>query len=139
MSGHAVMDPAQTVIRFFRALDDRDYHVLVALLAPDGVWHRQGKELRGEANIVAAMSSRSPTMRIHHLLTNVFAEPQGQDEAAVTGYMLVVRHDAKAELPGPAPLSGIENIRTIRARLRHTPQGWRILQLGGDPVSFEAA
>jgi hypothetical protein len=137
MSGMAAMDPAQTVIRFFRALDDRAYGVLVALLAPDGVWHRQGQELRGEADITAAMSRRSPTMRIHHLLTNVFAEPLGADEAGVTGYMLVVRHDPKTEVAGPVPLSGIENIRTIRARLRHMPEGWRILQLGGDPVSFE--
>lgn len=132
----APLDPAQTVIRFFRALDDREYRTLAALLAPDGAWHRQGVELRSEADILAAMDRRSPTMRIHHLLTNVLAEPHGDDEAEVTAYMLVVRHDSQAEPAGPSPLSGIESIRTTRARLRQTPQGWRILRLGGDPVSF---
>ncbi len=132
------LDPAQTVIRFFRALDDREYSTLAALLAPDGVWHRQGAELRNEADILAAMAKRSPTMRIHHLLTNVFAEPRGADEAEVTGYMLVVRHDSGAEPTGPSPLQGIENIRTTRARLRQTPQGWRIVHLAGDAPSFAA-
>ena len=130
------LDAAGTVIRFFRALDDRDYGLLAGLLAPDGAWHRQGAVLRNEAEILAAMASRSPTMRIHHLLTNVYAEPSGDVEAEVTAYMLVVRHDAKAEPAGPSPLSGIENIRTTRARLRQTPQGWRIVQLAGDPPSF---
>lgn len=132
-------DPAQTVIRFFRALDNREYGTLAALLAPDGVWQRQGAELRGEADILAAMGRRSPTLRIHHLLTNVFAEPHGEDEAEVTAYMLVVRHDSGAEPAGSSPLSGVESIRTTRARLRRTPQGWRILRLGGDPVSFAIA
>ena len=132
----APLDPAQTVIRFFRALDDRDYATLAVLLAPDGVWHRQGTDLRSEADILAAMAKRSPTMRIHHLLTNVFAEPRGDGEAEVTAYMLVVRHDSGAEPAGPSPFPGIENIRTMRALLRQTPQGWRVVRLTGDAPSF---
>lgn len=131
------LDPAQTLIRFFRALDDRDEATLVRLLAPGGVWHRQGAELRSEADIRAAMAARSPTMRIHHLLTNVFAEAHGADEAEVTAYMLVVRHNSKTPPTGPSPLSGVENIRTMRARMRRTADGWRILRLSGDPASFE--
>ncbi len=133
-----VMDPAQTVIRFFRALDDRDYATLAGLLAPDGEWHRQGAVLRNEADILAAMATRSATMRIHHLLTNVFAEPQSGDGAQVTAYMLVVRHDAKEAPSGASPLTGIENIRTTRARLRSAGEGWRIVHLAGEPPSFEA-
>lgn len=132
------LDAAGTVIRFFRALDDRDYGRLASLLAPDGAWHRQGAVLRNEAEILHAMASRSPTMRIHHLLTNVCAEPLGEAEAEVTAYMLVVRHDSHSEPAGPSPLSGIENIRTLRGRLRHSAQGWRIVHLAGDPPSFAA-
>jgi hypothetical protein len=126
------------VARFFRALDDRDYATLGALLAKGGVWHRQGAELRSLADIEAAMAKRSPTMRIHHLLTNLYAEPQGEDEAAVVGYMLVIRHDSGAEPAGPSPFHGVENIRTTRARLRKTSNGWRILHLAGDAPSFAA-
>ncbi len=133
-----IADPAQTVVRFFRALDDRDYGVLGSLLAKGGVWHRQGAELRSQADIEAAMAKRSPTMRIHHLLTNLYAEPRGEDEADVVGYMLVVRHDSGVEPAGPSPLQGLENIRTTRARLRKTSNGWRILHLAGDEPSFAA-
>lgn len=136
MAACAPLDPAQTVIRFFRALDDREYGALTALMAGDGVWRRQGAELRSAAEIEAAMAKRSPTMRIHHLLTNVFAEPHGAEEATVTAYMLVVRHDSGSKPSGPSPLQGFENIRTVRARLRHGEAGWRIVELGGEHPSF---
>jgi hypothetical protein len=84
------------------------------------------------------MAKRSPTMRIHHLLTNLYAEPLGEDEAAVVGYMLVVRHDSGAVPAGPSPLQGIENIRTMRGLLRRTSDGWRIVHLAGDAPSFAA-
>lgn len=132
------LDPAQTVIRFFRALDDRDNLLLTALMAGDGVWRRQGAELRNAADIEEAMAKRSPTMRIHHLLTNLFAEPHGMDEALVTGYMLVVRHDSGQLPSGSSPLSGVENIRTIRAKLRHQEDGWRVVELGNDYPTFAA-
>ena len=133
------MDAAQTLIRFFRHLDDREYAALAALMLPDGEWHRQGAVLRGGAELQAALARRSPTMRIHHLLTNVFAEPDGTGAAEVTAYMLVVRHEPGAPLDGPAPLSGIENIRTVRGRLRKAEAGWRIERLGGDAPSFAVA
>ncbi len=133
------LKPVQTVVRFFRALDDRDYGTLAALLATDGEWHRQAAILRNEGDILAAMVKRSPTMRIHHLLSNLSSEPQGEDEVDVTGYMLVVRHDAEAEPTGPSPLLEIESIRTTRARLRQTAHGWRIVRLAGDAPSFAAA
>jgi hypothetical protein len=133
-----IADPAQTVARFFRALDDRDYATLGGLLAEGGVWHRQGAELRSLADIEAAMAKRSPTMRIHHLLTNLYAEAIGDDEATVVGYMLVVRHDSGAVPAGPSPLQGIETIRTMRGRLRRSADGWRIVHLAGDAPSFAA-
>jgi hypothetical protein len=77
-------------------------------------------------------------MRIHHLLTNAFAVPDGADGADFTAYMLVVRHEPGGPLEGPAPLKNIENIRTVRATLRHTGQGWRIATMQGDPPSFAA-
>ena len=126
------------VMQFYRHLDDRDVAALTGLMLPDGVWHRQGAVLEGAEAIAAALARRSPTMRIHHLLTNAFAvltEPNGVE---VTAYMLVVRHEPGQSLDGPAPFNGIENIRTVRATLRHTPSGWRIASMRGDPPSFAA-
>jgi ketosteroid isomerase-like protein len=132
-------DPVQAVVRFFRALDDREYDALAGMLAPGGVWERQGAELRSRGDVMAAMAKRSPTLRIHHLLTNLFAVEHGEAEAEVTGYMLVVRHDSGTAPDGPSPLQGIENIRTVRARMRRTAEGWRVQRLASDPAAFAVA
>ena len=137
----ADLSPAEavhTVIRMYRRLDDRDYKGIAALMAPGGVWHRQGAALKGEAEILAAMAKRSPTLMIHHLLSNLFADIAADGTAMVTGYMLVVRYDSGSPVTGAAPFSGVENIRTIRVKLSPTPDGWRILNANTDPISFAA-
>ena len=126
----------QTVIRFFRHLDENNYQALAALLHPQGVWHRQGAELRGEEEVISALAKRSPTRRIVHLLTNLVGDMLEDGVAGVTGYMLVVKHEAGAELTGPAPLEGIESIRIIRARVRDTEHGWRVERMASDPPLF---
>ena len=133
-----VTDAVGVVTRFYRHLDERDVGALTGLMLPDGVWHRQGAVLAGGEAIAAALARRSPTMRIHHLLTNAYAVPAGPDAAAVTAYMLVVRHEPGGPLEGPAPLTGVESIRTVRATLRATAQGWRIAAMRSDPPSFAA-
>jgi hypothetical protein len=126
----------QTMIRFFRNLDENNYQALAALLHPQGVWYRQGAELRGGEQVMAALSKRSPTRRIVHLLTNLVADMHEDKTAEVTGYMLVVMHDAGVKLTGPAPLAGIQSIRIIRARLRDTEQGWQVERMASDPPLF---
>jgi hypothetical protein len=127
----------ETVVRFYRHLDDRAYDKLVALLDEAGEWHRQGTALHGRVAVLNALSQRPATLRIHHLLTNLASEPAGGGELSVIAYMSVVRHDAGRPLAGAAPLDGIENLRTIRARLRATPAGWRITHLAHDDISFD--
>ena len=137
----ADLSPAEavhTVIRMYRRLDERDYTGIAALMAPGGVWHRQGAALSGEAEILAAMAKRSPTLMIHHLLSNLFAEIAADGSAMVTGYMLVVRYDSGSPVTLPAPFAGVENIRTIRVKLTPTANGWRILNADSDPISFAA-
>ena len=130
------MDAVATVLHFFRAIDERRFNLLAPMLAPGGFWNRQGTELRTEADIMAAMADRSPTMRVHHILTSAYSEPQGDGEVDVAAYLLVVRHDSKSEPVGPSPLPGIDSIRTTRARLRLTDQGWRIVRLVNDKPTF---
>ncbi len=129
-------EASQTLSRFFRCLDENNFPGLVALMAPGGVWHRQGEQLSGEASIMAAMGKRPPHRRVHHLLSNLIADVSG-NEATVTAYMFVVRHDGAVQ--GPAPLTGLESVRTLRVRMTRTAAGWRIQDLGGDPVSFQKA
>ena len=127
-----------TVVRLYRRLDERDYKGIAALMAPGGVWHRQGAALASEAEILAAMAKRSPTLMIHHLLSNLFADIAADGSAMVTGYMLVVRYDSGSPVSLPAPFAGVENIRTIRVKLTPAADGWRILAADSDPISFAA-
>jgi hypothetical protein len=125
-----------TVMRFYRYLDDRNYEGIAALMATHGVWHRQGSQLANKAQIMEAMSKRSPTLVIHHLLTNIIVDVAADGMAQVTGYMLVVRYDSGTRVTGPAHLSGVENISTIHAQLVPTAEGWRIQSMTSDPISF---
>jgi ketosteroid isomerase-like protein len=136
MSNTSGFDACNTLTKFFRGLDDRDYDTMASLLANDGVWHRQGRDLHGPTMMREELAKRSPTMVIHHLLTNVVLLSCTQTEAVVSAYMSVVRHDSGKERCGPAPSTNIENIRTLTARMRATQDGWRITDLGGAEPTF---
>jgi ketosteroid isomerase-like protein len=127
------------VMAFFRHLDDNDYAGLVKKLTPDAQWHRQGAVLAGHDAVLAALSKRSPTVRIHHLITNLVADSFDDAHYTMRAYMLVVRHDDGKPLAGPAPLAGIENIRTTHIKLKHANGQWLIAHLSNDELSFAVA
>jgi hypothetical protein len=124
------------VLAFFRDLDENDYESLVVRMTADAVWHRQGKVLNGRAAVLQALSARSGTMRIHHLISNLFADVADDNRCAMRGYMLVVRHEAGRPLEGPAPLAGIENIRTTHVELARVDGAWLIARMRNDEPSF---
>jgi hypothetical protein len=124
------------VLGFFRDLDDNDYESLVGRMLSDGVWHRQGKVLDGRDAVRAALALRSRTQRIHHLITNLFADAADGTRCRLRGYMLVVRHDEGKPRAGPAPLSGIENIRTTRVELAWRDGAWLIADMRNDEPTF---
>lgn len=126
------------VMAFFRDLDENRYDDLVQRLTPDGVWLRQGKTLTGRAATRDALSRRSTTQRIHHLICNLVADAWNADGCAMRAYMLVVRHDSGAPLVGPAPLAGVENIRTTHIALTRSGSQWLIARMANDEPSFAA-
>lgn len=116
------------VMACFRDLDESRYDDLVRRLAPDGVWLRQGQTL----------ARRSATQRIHHLICNLAAHAWSADHCALRGYMLVVRHDSGSPLSGPAPLAGVDTIRTLRVELARRDGEWLIARMANDEPSFSA-
>ncbi|MDS1138820.1 nuclear transport factor 2 family protein [Pusillimonas sp. SM2304] len=126
------------IMAFFRDLDDREYARLTERLSAQATWHRQGQILKGRAAVHDALAKRSPTLRIHHLITNVMADHIDGDECHMRAYMLVVRHDDGKKACGPAPLSGIENIRTTHVKLERDADAWLIVQMRNDDPSFSA-
>ena len=127
------------IMGLFRDLDESRYESLAARFAPEGLWHRQGKTLRGRRDIVQALGLRSRTQRIHHIITNLAADRIGPRNCALRGYMLVVRYDDGKPLAGPAPLSGIENIRTTHIELSKIDGRWLIVEMGNDEPTFASA
>jgi len=124
------------VMLFFRHLDERQYDALAALIAPQGIWRRQGKVLTGPEQAKTALATRSPTMRIAHLITNLVCEMRDDQRCAVRGYMLIVRHDPGAAVTGPLPLKGIESIRDLRVNLERHDGQWLISELSVEDIIF---
>lgn len=52
--------------------------------------------------------------------------------------MLVVRHDSGAALSGPAPLTGIDSIRTTHIELARHDGAWLITRMANDDPGFSA-
>lgn len=128
----------KAIVAFYRCFDERDYSGLLARIHPDGVWLRQGKELKGERQIMEAMHARSKTLRIHHLLSNVLVEVDRESERAkLFAYLLTYRHDDGEPRIGPAPLKGPWGIYVCNAEPRPVAGDWRIYRLKNTPT-FEA-
>ena len=125
----------QATLAFFKCLDERDYPGLLARMHPEGAWLRQGKQLKGERQIMEAMNARSETMRIHHILTNVLVNVESESgRASLFAYLLVFRHDIGEKLVGPAPLKGPSAIHTCNAELRASEGDWPIFRLENRPT-----
>lgn len=124
------------VMLFFRHLDERHYDALVALLAPDAVWHRQGKVLKGPTEVLAALMQRSATMKIAHIITNLVFDEYESARCTMRAYMLVVRHEPGKELCGPSPLEGIESIRSMHVKMKRDADRWLITEVNSEDIIF---
>jgi hypothetical protein len=124
---------AAVLAKFFNCLDDRRMEELAALMAPDGVWVRQGRELRGPAMVLEAMTKRSPTVNTRHLLSN--QELTASEADCVQGRFVaaVYSHDS-GEPQAVAKLELPRSIVVFEAKLGRTSEGWRIAHLSNRRV-----
>jgi hypothetical protein len=119
---------ARATLSFFHALDTRRYEDVAALMAPDGVWLRQGAELAGPAAVLAALQARPAARTTCHVVTNLRVEP-AQAEAAgeplrASVYFYLSAYDNGGS--GDAQGMRLVAIRDCCDELVKTPQGWRI-------------
>jgi hypothetical protein len=91
------------VYQFFGGLDRRDYQFVTNLMARDGVWHRQGKELRGRVAVLKALVERDSSRKTCHLVTNLHVEQATQATARVRYYMTAYETLAAADGAASAP------------------------------------
>jgi hypothetical protein len=116
-------EAAAVVHRFFRYLDDGDYDRLAAMMAADGVWHRQGKMLRGPAMVLEAMKARPAGVITRHLVSNLLVDVAAPDHAEVSCYITVYAHTGETKPDQPAPLELPLQIGTYRIKLTRAAQG----------------
>lgn len=118
------------VLTFFHALDTRRHDAAAALMAPEGVWMRQGKRLCGPQEVLAALNARAAERSTCHVITNLRLEAveQASDAEhnptrATVGYFLTA-YDSVPQEQGGAPR--LVSIRECRDVLVATPDGWRL-------------
>ena len=123
-----VLEAQQAVLRFYAALDRSDYEGVASGMAPDGVWHRQGKELRGPDAVRAALRERPAGRVTAHLVQNLVVDFPGEDEAEARYMTLVYRHDGAPDAEGPAPLGPPLSIAAGTDRLRRQGGAWLVVE-----------
>ncbi|AZY48213.1 nuclear transport factor 2 family protein [Bordetella avium] len=109
----------EQVLNFFAALDERRHDDVAALMASDGVWYRQGRELIGPQAVAQALAQRDPARETAHVVSNLRAEMTGPDSARLRFYLLA--YDGRSGDDAPRLVA----IRFCEDELRHTSAGWR--------------
>jgi len=135
----------QVTHQLFYFLDESRYEDLVALFTPDGTLHRQGELLVGPEAIMQAMSKRSVTQRIRHVISNGFIESQSADQVHLVAYMVAYRFDDGTLHTEPVDISRPLRLSVVRATLRQTEASWKIqamtftaqFEFVGDAVASE--
>jgi len=95
----------EIVTTFYRHLDRGEFAQLDALMSRDGIYHRpNGRAVPAGAELLTALSSRTATVTMAHLLTNLYSVREGPENMTVHGYMSVFIHDDGHTREGPAPM-----------------------------------
>lgn len=123
----------QLTHRFYYDLDEFRYAELVAAFREDGVWHRQGKALKGHAQILAALQERPRTMRTRHVISNAFLSESDADTATLIAYMTAYRFDDGTERKPPYPIRGPFRFNLVKIRFVRSHGRWRMAEQWGTP------
>jgi hypothetical protein len=116
----------RTVVALWAALDAGKFDDVASKFAEDGIWHRQGKQLRGPAQVHAAMAERHPGTRTRHLLTNVLVNFDDPNNAEMSCYMCVFHHQGEADALPPAPMNLPITVTETKTRLKRVGSAWKI-------------
>jgi hypothetical protein len=116
----------EVVIAFARAFDAGRNDDMLSHFATDGVWERADSTVIGHDGIVQMMQRRSKAIRVRHIITNLISTLHGDDEASVTSYVTVYRHNEAVPASEPAPLRGPALVGEYTDQLRHIDGCWRI-------------
>jgi hypothetical protein len=119
----------QLIYRLFYYLDESNYRDLAGLFTAHGCWKRQGELLTGHAQITAALSKRSTTQRIRHVITNTMVTAASDTSAGLTAYMTAYRFDDGRRHEGLVCISRPFSLSVVKARLQAIDSRWLVSEL----------
>jgi hypothetical protein len=127
----------QTLLRFFRHLDESDAEGVAREFAAHGAWHRRGECFEGQAAIRGAMAARPTDHVVRHLVTNILVRVTG-DAAEAESYMTALAAPARDD--GVVPqLTGPGALYACRTGFVREGEGWRIASHRAAPLLRAAA
>ena len=116
---------ARLVLQLFSGMDDLRYDRVTDAFAPDGVWHRAGKTLRGRAEILAAMNERDPKRFVRHIISNQVVDVTDDDRATGRCYVTAYAGPADDE---PRTINAPWLILTFTATFARSGGAWSIAE-----------
>jgi hypothetical protein len=123
----------QLTNRFYFYLDEFRYQDLAALMREDGVWHRQGKVLKGRAQVLAALEERPRTQRIRHVITNAFLDSESADAASLVAYLTAYKYDDGKPIKGAPTIDGPFRLLLVNKKFTRSAGKWMIAESAGTP------
>ena len=128
-------DPADTVLQFFRYLDDREYDRIPNLFSSDGVWHRRDVATIGPDQIRQSFVEIPPVMPTVHLVTNLQIDQVSPHQAHAVFYVLVLRSSSGVNSGSPPwPMEMPLMLTLYKTDLTSAAGEWRITMMRNDPV-----
>ncbi|MBY3307583.1 SnoaL-like domain-containing protein [Rhizobium laguerreae] len=127
------MEVEKLILEFLMGLDTGDFEAMTACMAPDGIWHRQDKILRGHAMILEALAARGSDVRTAHLITNFRLVSTDNVSAETQCYMVAYRHDGPVRADEPSPMNVPFSITLCRCRFVMLEEKWKIAEIQSQP------
>ena len=124
----------ELLTKLFHALDSCDYDTLVACFAETGSWTRQGKTLKGQAEIRDALVARPTTLSTIHIANNILIDEVSTQSAAARFYLTAYRYNSPSPPPYPVPLPAAVGL--CKAAFGCDGQSWRLNELQTGPYVF---
>jgi hypothetical protein len=121
--------PADTILRFFRHLDEQNYDSIPDLFDEGGIWHRRDRALHGPAEVKQSLIELPPVMPTVHLVTNLQVEESAPDEAQAVFYVTALRPVDAVSEPPPWPMDAPLVVTRYSAHLMHRQGTWRFKTL----------
>jgi hypothetical protein len=121
-------DCAQVLTRFFNAFDRWRYDDMVAMFAPNGVWHRAGKSLKGAA-ILEALNARSRTQTVRHVVTNIQVDVGDASTAEFILYVTAYMHDTGTKAISPPKIQSPYLLLVVPGTLVKVDDDWKIASM----------